>query len=105
MPGLAFAFTSKTRVSSPQVLMKDARTGKKVFFAPLFTSTTVADSVDPAFIAAVESNGGANDIIVQRMCGISHAAALARGLCCQASFLLLRCNRFACASAHKGDLL
>ena len=53
--------------------MKDARTGKKVFFAPLFTSATVADSVDPGFITAVESNGGANDIVVQRMCDIPRA--------------------------------
>ena len=52
-----------------QVLMKDAKTGKKVMFVPLLSSPSVADSTDPGFITAVQSNGGRNDIVVQRMCG------------------------------------
>jgi len=51
----------------PQVLMKDAKTGKKVIFVPLLSSPSMADSTDPGFIAAVQSNGGRNDIVIQRM--------------------------------------
>ena len=54
-----------------QVLMKDAKTGKKVMLVPLLSSPSMADSTDPGFIAAVQSNGGRNDIVVQRMCALS----------------------------------
>ncbi len=51
--------------------MKDAKTGKKVMFVPLLSSPSMADSTDPGFISAVQSNGGRNDIIVQRMCAVA----------------------------------
>ena len=47
--------------------MKDATTGKKVMFVPLLSSSSMADITDPGFITAVQSNGGRNDIVVQRM--------------------------------------
>lgn len=50
--------------------MKDARTGKKVMFVPLLLSADGSDSTDPGFITAVQSNGGRNDIVVQRMCAV-----------------------------------
>ena len=60
-----------------QVLMKDARTGKKVMFVPLLSSASNADNTDPAFITAVQSNSGRNDIVVQRMCALAPRLACA----------------------------
>ena len=53
---------------SLQIIMKDVRTGKKIFVVPQLAWGGGQDDVDPAFLADVASNSGRNDIIVQRMC-------------------------------------
>ena len=48
--------------------MKDVRTGKYLMFVPQLPWAGGSDDVDPAFINAITSNGGANNITVVRMC-------------------------------------
>ena len=62
---------SVIRAFAVQVLMKDVRTGKKVFFVPQLAWAGGNDDVDPPFITDVGSNKGANDISVVRMCACS----------------------------------
>ena len=54
-------------VTYAPLVHRDARTGKKIFFVP--------PNGDAAIIAAVESNGGRNDVVVQQMWALNSLEA------------------------------
>jgi len=53
------------------LVLRDGATGKKVFFTPA--------EPDPALVAAVEANGGRNDVLVQEMWALFAPEAYAQG--------------------------
>jgi hypothetical protein len=54
-----------------QILMKDVRTGKKLFFVPKIGWSGGTDDVDPRFLADIIYNGGRKDISAPRLCASS----------------------------------